>query len=493
MGVCSSAPSRRLDAQRVSRMLQDNLKLDKQSERDLIRAYRLFKKTDTNGDGRIQKSEFAKAFKLDQDVFFERLFSLIDTDGSEYIDFREFVIVLGGFKLSNAAGRVRFAFRLLDLDDSGTISKDEFKACIQASVNMIRNRTKEGRRRARENDWRDKAPRDIYAAYKDLFKQLDEVRGSGIGYQHFANICVRYPKLFTPINHIWATLRRYSVPAAELCKVIARAGHQGFFHNSILEFGWPGVKFAAPPWKQQDRNVYMRSLSNLFKRRGTSLDEEDARASVGRNGRRSRSSLGHSGSNGVGSTSRRRHRTERDPRHERHDADRHVRPAHTTSVPVLRQPSRFDDARPDARGHRRADAGPAYPGPKFCRQFSWGSDDPETEIGKRELLASESLDRAYREQYPADEQTESWLEDDMRDPSASRQDSTLDRRDSIEEIWNALQACPSAQAARSYSRKDYVPDEYYRRLEDGVYYKKNFAASVSSGLPPPVYQHERTY
>ena len=172
MGVCSSAPSRRLDAQRVSRMLQDNLKLDKQSERDLIRAYRLFKKTDTNGDGRVQKSEFAKAFKLDQDVFFERLFSLIDTDGSEYIDFREFVIVLGGFKLSNAAGRVRFAFRLLDLDDSGTISKDEFKACIQASVNMIRNRTKEGRRRARENDWRDKAPRDIYAAYKSLFKQL---------------------------------------------------------------------------------------------------------------------------------------------------------------------------------------------------------------------------------------------------------------------------------------------------------------------------------
>ena len=128
MGVCFSAPSRRLDAQRVSRMLQDNLKLDKQSERDLIRAYRLFKKTDTNGDGRVQKSEFAKAFKLDQDVFFERLFSLIDTDGSEYIDFREFVIVLGGFKLSNAAGRVRFAFRLLDLDDSGTISKDEFKA-----------------------------------------------------------------------------------------------------------------------------------------------------------------------------------------------------------------------------------------------------------------------------------------------------------------------------------------------------------------------------
>jgi len=278
-----------------------------------------------------------------------------------------------------------------------------------------------------------------------------------------------------------------------LCKVIARAGHQGFFHNSILEFGWPGVKFAAPPWKQQDRNVYMRSLSNLFKRRGTSLDEEDARASVGRNGQRSRSSLRHGKSDGIGSTSRRRRQTERDLRHERHDVNRFARPTHTASELVLRRPSHFDDARPDTRGRGSADARPAYPGPKFCRQFSWGSDDPETDLGKRELLASESLDRAYREQYPAGEQTESWLEDDMRDPAASRQDSTLDRQHSIEEIWTALQACPSAQAARNYSRKDYVPDEYYRRLEDGVYYKKNFSASISSGLPPPVYQHERTY
>ena len=113
MGLCSS---RSLDAQRVSRMLQENLKLDPASERDLIRSYRLFKKTDSNGDGRIQKSEFARAFKLEQDVFFDRLFSLIDTDESGYIDFREFVIVLGAFQLANATGRVRFAFRLLDLD-----------------------------------------------------------------------------------------------------------------------------------------------------------------------------------------------------------------------------------------------------------------------------------------------------------------------------------------------------------------------------------------
>ena len=111
MGCCASVA---LDPKRVSRMLASNLKLDASAERDLIKSYRLFKKTDANGDGRIEKSEFANAFKLEQDVFFERLFSLIDTDGSGYVDFREFVIVLGAFQLSNAIGRVRFAFRLLD-------------------------------------------------------------------------------------------------------------------------------------------------------------------------------------------------------------------------------------------------------------------------------------------------------------------------------------------------------------------------------------------
>ena len=151
MGVCFS---RAVTAQRVGAMLQENLRLDPKSERDLIRAYRLFKRTDTNGDGKIQKSEFAKAFCLDTDVFFDRLFALIDTDNSGYVDFREFVIVLAAFQLSNASGRVRFAFRLMDLDDSGAVDKEEFRAMIQASVGMFRTRTKEGRKRAGKNDWR---------------------------------------------------------------------------------------------------------------------------------------------------------------------------------------------------------------------------------------------------------------------------------------------------------------------------------------------------
>jgi Ca2+-binding EF-hand superfamily protein len=513
MGLCSS---RSLDAQRVSRMLQENLKLDPASERDLIRSYRLFKKTDSNGDGRIQKSEFARAFKLEQDVFFDRLFSLIDTDESGYIDFREFVIVLGAFQLANATGRVRFAFRLLDLDDSGAISKDEFKACIQASVNMFRHRTKEGRARANVNDWRDKAPRDIYAAYKDLFAQLDSARGQSIMYEDFANICVRYPKLFTPVNYIWTSLRRYAVPAAELCKVIARAGYQGFFYNSMLEQGWPGVKFHAPALKLQERNVYMRSLSNLLRRKGTFMDEEEARMNTV-SGSKSRRRSADRELRGGGSApvvrkptsperkAKRSHSSTRRLRDDqgvvaddrRYTSRGDLRPYHTSETRrEVEQERRFGRAASvatPAQVHAR-DRRPPPPRPKYCRQFSWGSDDPDSDLGKRELQASNSIDRAYREEYPPDEPDhESWLEDDMRQPSSSNMSSarTFEKQDSIEKIWEALQACPSARAAQHYSPRDYVPDEYYQRLDDGVYFKKNFSAAKSSGTTPPVYQHER--
>ena len=66
MGCCASVA---LDPKHVSQILASNLKLDASAERDLIKSYRLFKKTDANGDGRIEKSEFANAFKLEQDVF----------------------------------------------------------------------------------------------------------------------------------------------------------------------------------------------------------------------------------------------------------------------------------------------------------------------------------------------------------------------------------------------------------------------------------------
>ena len=56
------------------------------------------------------------------------------------------------------------------------------------------------------------------------------------------------------------------------------------FHNSILEFGWPGVKFSAPPWKQQIAKPCMRSLSNLFKRRGITGRRRCARERVAENG-----------------------------------------------------------------------------------------------------------------------------------------------------------------------------------------------------------------
>ena len=519
MGCCASS----IDPAEVGAMLSRELKIDAASERDLIQAYRSFKRVDSNGDGKIQKKEFAAAFKLTGDVFLDRLFMLLDCDGTGFIDFREFVIGMGAFHLSNSTGRVRFAFRLLDLDDNGAVSKDEFAACIKASVDLFK-RTKKGQQLQNPNDWRDKAPRDMFANYKDLFTQLSRASGNSITFADFTNIVVKYPKLFAPVNFIWNNLRKFAKPCGELCKVVARAGHHGFFHGSMLENGWPGVKFYAPSWQLSERNVYMRSLSNLFKRRGVELDQGESLKNMEHNRSSTQALPSSSAPPPTKRTSEDRRRDGRlDMRNSMlsptraprsapsiHDhgtihRGRHVEsardvssyardrgaPHHDThrvqsTMDVSAYAERNDRAPPSSYARQSQQ-------PKFIRQFSWGNDDPNSEMARREMLASNSMEKAYNENFAGNEyEPELWLEDDIQPPQ--RAGKTYEQHNSIEEIWDALNNCPSATATRHYTPHDYVPNEYYQeRLQDGVYFKKNFSAARSSGVQPPVYQHERRY
>lgn len=497
-------------------MLSRELKIDPASERDLLRAYRSFKHVDANGDGKVQKKEFAEAFRLPRDVFLDRLFMLMDSDGTGFVDFREFVVGMGAFHLSNTTGRVRFAFRLLDLDDSGGVSKEEFTTCLKASFEIFKH-TKKGK----NNDWRDKAPRDISKSYKTLFAQILSSPGHTIAFAEFTNIVVKYPKLFAPVNYIWNALRNYAKPCGLLCSAIARAGHHGFFYGTVLENGWPGVKFYAPSWQPSERNVYMRSLSNLFKRRGVEIDQGESLKNMEHN---------------RGTTTRATSSTRRVS--EEKIRDGHINMQKTTmlspvrasrSVPVVHghganhrgrraesthnlsdyAHSEYESRRSAQRTNasamdlstyaRRQDRAPRSAQsrqpqrPNYIRQFSWGDDDPNSEMSRQEMLACNSMEKAYNEDFGgADYEPETWLEDDIEPPP--RAGKTYEKQNSIEEIWDALNSCPSATATKHYTPRDYVPDEYYKeRLQDGVYFKKSFSAARSSGVQPPVYHHERRY
>eukprot|EP00947_MAST-08B_sp_MAST-8B-sp1_P005944 g5944.t1 len=68
---------------------------------------------------------FFHALKLESTAFSVRVFSMLDEDDSWTIDFTEFIINLYELCTLSHNGLIMFAFRLYDLDDTLTLSKDE--------------------------------------------------------------------------------------------------------------------------------------------------------------------------------------------------------------------------------------------------------------------------------------------------------------------------------------------------------------------------------
>ena len=64
--------------------------MDVLTQGSLRRAYGLFKRADTDRNGKLDASELARMFKLEDDVYLGRLVDIIDCDGNGTIDFREF-------------------------------------------------------------------------------------------------------------------------------------------------------------------------------------------------------------------------------------------------------------------------------------------------------------------------------------------------------------------------------------------------------------------
>ena len=85
-------------------------------------------------DGIIDRDEFRKALSLQDDYYADRLFAMVDTDGSGSVALPEFMEFVRTLVDGNAEDRLQFAFRLHDPDDSGEIDRDELARIIRASV-----------------------------------------------------------------------------------------------------------------------------------------------------------------------------------------------------------------------------------------------------------------------------------------------------------------------------------------------------------------------
>ena len=85
-------------------------------------------------DGLVDARELSAALKIDNDLLARRLFELFDLDGSGRIQPEEFLDVVTRLRQAAPTERIRFAFRLHDLDDSGAISRSELDRLIRAAL-----------------------------------------------------------------------------------------------------------------------------------------------------------------------------------------------------------------------------------------------------------------------------------------------------------------------------------------------------------------------
>lgn len=96
----------------------------------------VFSKFDTNGDGRLNLEELQAGVKKvkgiglkEEDV--EKVMRVMDSNNNGYIDYTEFIAgCLQSYNYLQET-HLKSAFTYFDKDGSGTISKDELRACLQ--------------------------------------------------------------------------------------------------------------------------------------------------------------------------------------------------------------------------------------------------------------------------------------------------------------------------------------------------------------------------
>ncbi|KAG7562843.1 hypothetical protein FFLO_01672 [Filobasidium floriforme] len=114
----------------------DNLEKNSNfSQAELIRLKKRFMKLDKDGSGSIDRDEFLQIPQIANNPLAHRMIAIFDESGSGTVDFSEFVGGLSAF--SSKGGReekLRFAFKVYDIDRDGYISNGELYLVLKQMV-----------------------------------------------------------------------------------------------------------------------------------------------------------------------------------------------------------------------------------------------------------------------------------------------------------------------------------------------------------------------
>lgn len=104
------------------------------SVEEIQRLYKRFAKLD-KGTGTIEKESFLALPQIANNPLASRLLAVFDNDGSGDIDFKEFISGLSAFSSKrNREDKLKFAFKVYDIDRDGFISNGELFLVLKMMV-----------------------------------------------------------------------------------------------------------------------------------------------------------------------------------------------------------------------------------------------------------------------------------------------------------------------------------------------------------------------
>jgi len=102
---------------------------------ELKRLARRFKKLDLDGNGALSVDEFMSLPELQQNPLVQRVIDIFDEDNNGEVDFKEFIRGISQFSVRGEKGtKLKFAFRIYDMDRDGFISNGELFTVLKMMV-----------------------------------------------------------------------------------------------------------------------------------------------------------------------------------------------------------------------------------------------------------------------------------------------------------------------------------------------------------------------